>query len=111
MDLVRSGFKTSDEAQWPRLPAGFHVYFYQNYGVQQAQADRESAAYVQYVSIYRRPATQPLGLRWGFETTSSVRSALVGMLAGLFFGDFGLTFGDVFQRFLMISDIRVIRDN
>jgi allantoin racemase len=22
------------------------------------------------VSIYRRPATQPLGLRWGFETTS-----------------------------------------
>jgi hypothetical protein len=34
-----------------------------------AQADRESAAYVEYVSIYRRPATQPLGLRWGFETT------------------------------------------
>jgi hypothetical protein len=24
-----------------------------------------------YVSIYRRPATQPLGLRWGFETTSN----------------------------------------
>jgi hypothetical protein len=22
------------------------------------------------VSIYRRPATQPLGLRWDFETTS-----------------------------------------
>jgi hypothetical protein len=35
-----------------------------------AQADRESAAYMGYVSIYRRPATQPLGLRWGFETTS-----------------------------------------
>jgi hypothetical protein len=35
-----------------------------------AQADRESAAYIGYVSIYRRPATQPLGLRWGFETTS-----------------------------------------
>jgi len=35
-----------------------------------AQADRESAAYVAYVSIYRRSATQPLGLRWGFETTS-----------------------------------------
>ncbi|MDH3879438.1 MAG: hypothetical protein OET18_16480, partial [Desulfobacterales bacterium] len=34
-----------------------------------AQADRESAAYVKYVSIYRRSATQPLGLRWGFETT------------------------------------------
>ena len=24
-----------------------------------------------YVSIYRRAATQPLGLRWGFETTSN----------------------------------------
>jgi hypothetical protein len=36
-----------------------------------AQADRESAAYVQYVSIYQRPATQPLGFRWGFETTSN----------------------------------------
>ena len=35
-----------------------------------AQADRESAAYEQYVSIYRRSATQPLSLRWGFETTS-----------------------------------------
>jgi len=36
-----------------------------------AQADRESAAYMGgYVSIYRRPATQPLGLRWGFEATS-----------------------------------------
>jgi hypothetical protein len=36
-----------------------------------AQADRESAAYIGYVSIYRRLATQPLGLRWGFETTSN----------------------------------------
>jgi hypothetical protein len=35
-----------------------------------AQTDRESAAYGQYVSIYRRSATQPLSLRWGFETTS-----------------------------------------
>jgi hypothetical protein len=35
-----------------------------------AQADRESAAYVEYVSSYRRPATQPLDLGWGFETTS-----------------------------------------
>jgi hypothetical protein len=25
-----------------------------------------------YVSIYRRPATQPLGLRWDFETTSNL---------------------------------------
>jgi hypothetical protein len=39
-----------------------------------AQADRESAAYVEYVSIYRRPATPPLGLRWGFETTSNIFS-------------------------------------
>jgi hypothetical protein len=36
-----------------------------------AQADRESAAYMQYVSIYRRSATQPLSLRWGFENTSN----------------------------------------
>jgi hypothetical protein len=26
----------------------------------------------EYVSIYRRPATQPLGLRWDFETTSNM---------------------------------------
>ena len=25
-----------------------------------------------YVSIYRRTATQPLALRWGFETTSNL---------------------------------------
>ena len=31
------------------------------------QSDRESAATVGYVSIYRRSATQPLGLRWGFK--------------------------------------------
>ena len=35
-----------------------------------AQADRESAAYTWYVCIYRWTATRPLGLRWGFETTS-----------------------------------------
>ena len=40
-----------------------------------AQADRESAAYVEYVSIYRRPATQPLGLRWGLEITSIKEAA------------------------------------
>jgi len=37
-----------------------------------ARADRESAAYVKYVSIYQRSATQPLSLRWGFETASKV---------------------------------------
>jgi hypothetical protein len=36
-----------------------------------AQADRESAVRLRRMSIYRRPATQPLGLRWGFETTSN----------------------------------------
>jgi len=36
-----------------------------------AQADQESTAYVSYVSIYWRSATQPLRLRWGFETTSN----------------------------------------
>jgi hypothetical protein len=42
-EIFGSGFKTSDQVQGPRLTAGFHIYFYQNYGVQQAQADRESA--------------------------------------------------------------------
>jgi len=28
------------------------------------------------VSIYRRPATQPLGLRWGYETTSNKTNGL-----------------------------------
>jgi len=31
------------QVQGSRYLAGFHIYFYQNYGVQQAQADRESA--------------------------------------------------------------------
>jgi hypothetical protein len=37
-----------------------------------AQADRESAVRHTFwrMSIYRRSATQPLGLRWGFETAS-----------------------------------------
>jgi len=35
-----------------------------------AQADRESAVRLRRMSIYRRSATQPLDLRWGFETTS-----------------------------------------
>jgi hypothetical protein len=34
-------------------------------------ADRSRKRSHGYVSIYRRPATQPLGLRWGFETTSN----------------------------------------
>ncbi|MDH3929852.1 MAG: hypothetical protein OEV22_18130, partial [Deltaproteobacteria bacterium] len=30
-----------------------------------------------YVSIYRRAATQPLDLRWGFETTSKQLSITI----------------------------------
>ena len=53
--VFRSGVKTSDQVQG-----------------QGAGRSRKSLfpAYVQYVSIYRRPATQPLSLRWGFETIS-----------------------------------------
>jgi hypothetical protein len=35
-----------------------------------AQADEKAQHTRQYVSILKRFATQPLGLRWGFETTS-----------------------------------------
>jgi len=49
---VRSGFKTSGQ-------------------VQGQGAGRSITRSIHgYVSIYRRSATQPLGLRWGFETTS-----------------------------------------
>ena len=52
-DISRSGFKTSDQ-------------------VQGQGAGRSGKRSIHgYVSIYRRPATQPLGLRWGFETTSN----------------------------------------
>jgi hypothetical protein len=51
--LHRSGFKTSDQ-------------------VQGQGAGRSGKRSIHgYVSIYRRPATRPLGLRWGFETTST----------------------------------------
>jgi hypothetical protein len=51
-DTYRSGFKTSDQ-------------------VQGQGAGRSITRSIHgYVSIYRRPATQPLGLRWGFGTTS-----------------------------------------
>ena len=35
-----------------------------------AQADEKAQHTRKYVSILKRLATQPLGLRWGFETTS-----------------------------------------
>ena len=50
--MVRSGFKASDQ-------------------VQGQGAGRSITRSIHgYVSIYRRPATQPLDLRWGFESTS-----------------------------------------
>jgi hypothetical protein len=36
-----------------------------------AQADEKAQYTRKYMSILRRLATQPLGLRWGFKTTSS----------------------------------------
>jgi hypothetical protein len=38
-----------------------------------AQADEKAQHTRQYVSILKRFATQLLGFRWGFETTSSGR--------------------------------------
>ena len=52
LKLLRSGFKTSDQVQG-----------------QGAGRSRKRSIHG-YVSICRRPATQPLGLRWGFETAS-----------------------------------------
>ncbi len=52
-DTYRSGFKISDQVQG-----------------QGAGRSRKRSIHG-YVSIYRRPATQPLGLRWGFETISN----------------------------------------
>jgi hypothetical protein len=52
---LRSGLKTSDQVQG-----------------QGAGRSRKRSIHG-YVSIYRRPATQPLGLRWGFETTSGIQ--------------------------------------
>ena len=54
----RSGFKTSDQVQG-----------------QGAGRSRKRSIHG-YVSIYRRSATQPLGLRWDFETTSKQNSRI-----------------------------------
>jgi hypothetical protein len=50
--LLRSGFKISDQVQ----------------GQGAGRSGKRSIH--RYVSIYRRSATRPLGLRWAFETTS-----------------------------------------
>jgi hypothetical protein len=65
--LTRSGFKTSDQVQG-----------------QGAGRSRKRSIHG-YVSIYRRCATQPLGLRWGFETISKSGICLA-VIIGLFFG-------------------------
>jgi len=58
-DTYRSGFKISDQVQG-----------------QGAGRSRKRSIHG-YVSIYRRPATQPLDLRWGFETISNPSRATV----------------------------------
>jgi hypothetical protein len=72
----RSGFKTSDQIQGPRYLAGFHIDFYQNYGVQEAQADRESAVRHTFwrMIIYRRSA-----IRHEYWRTIEAQSAAGGL--------------------------------
>jgi hypothetical protein len=53
--LARSGFKTSDQVQGQGVPR-----------IESRVSERTR----EYVSILIRGTTQPLGLRWGFETTS-----------------------------------------
>jgi hypothetical protein len=53
MKLLRSGVKASDQVQGQGVPR------------------IGSGAYTEYVSIATRGTTPPLGLRWGFDTTSS----------------------------------------
>jgi hypothetical protein len=43
--MIRSGLKTSDQVQGPRC-SGIACLILKNYGMHQAQADRESAAYM-----------------------------------------------------------------
>ena len=62
---LRSDFKTSDQVQG-----------------QGAGRSRKRSIHG-YVSNYRRPATQPLGLRCGFETTSNQSKTPVVLLQGI----------------------------
>jgi hypothetical protein len=49
-----------------------------------AQADEKAQHTRKYVSILKRFATRLLGLRWGFETTSSLMIASAIILYGQF---------------------------
>jgi hypothetical protein len=76
--MPRSGFKTSDQIQGQgvrpirRRPRT-------SVGLWRDKSGKRSIH--RYVSICRRPATQPLGLRWGFETTSK-HDKRVALLTG-----------------------------
>jgi len=59
---TKSGFKTSDQVRGPRMPTGFHIYFYENFGVQQASRTLEAERTRKYLSISMCGTTQPLGL-------------------------------------------------
>jgi len=75
--LLRSGTREIE----PKKAAGNHLEVVSKPRIRlkgKAQADRESAVRHTFwrMSIYRRPAIPPLagplGLRWGFETTSTL---------------------------------------
>jgi hypothetical protein len=65
--FIRQKAKKDDETQYSSNLSKPQIRF------KRTRARRrpiEKVSVYGYVSIYRRPATQPLGLRWGFETTS-----------------------------------------
>jgi hypothetical protein len=67
---TRSGFKTSDQVQGPRGNGITYLILKKLMYASSAGRSRKRSIHGS-VSIYRRPATQPLGLRWGFEITSN----------------------------------------
>jgi hypothetical protein len=75
--MPRSGFKTSDQVQGPRC-SGI-TYLNLKKLMYASSAGRSGKRSIRgYVSIYRRSATQSLGLRWGFDTTSNDDLAAAG---------------------------------
>ncbi len=77
--FIRQKAKKDDETQYSSNPEeslrndGLEVVSKPQIRFKRTRARRrpiEKVSVYGYVSIYRRPATQPLGLRWGFETTS-----------------------------------------
>jgi hypothetical protein len=96
----RSGFKTSDQVQ----------------GQGAGRSGKRSIH--RHVSIYRRSATQPLGLRWDFETTSGKNprsplwpfiKELVPILLVIFPGlGMGVLFSKLFPTFSISKEIGLI---